>query len=448
MTGNWADIGAGVGVMSIGSRYDVVVIGGGTAGVVAAIQAGRAGAKTLLVEKTGIPGGTMTNGGVNFPGLFHAWGRQVIAGIGWELVTRTVATTGGTLPDFSDFRRPHPHLQIRVNAFVYAALCDEALVDAGVDILFHTMPTAVQAAEAGSSWTVVLCTKNHLVELHAAVVIDATGDANAVALAGLPLNVPEELQPATLSCQVSGYDYSDLDIAAINRAYEVEVQAGRLAYTDAGWNTAAANVGQWLRSGGHNASHTHHINARDSQGKTRLELESRKSLLRLYRFLRTQPGLENLLIDAVCSECGVRETATIKGKATVSADDYRSGRLWDDAVCYAFYPIDLHRSSGDGLGKEPLREGVVPTIPRGALIPSGSRNLIVAGRSVSSDRLANSALRVQASCMAMGQAAGAMAALAARSGVDPEEIPLTDIRALLGEHGAIVPEIGHQEARV
>ncbi len=88
--------------MESGKHYDVIVVGGGTAGVVAAIQAGRAGAKTLLVEKTGMLGGTTTTGGVNFPGLFHAWGRQIIAGIGWDLVTRCVAETGGTLPDFAN----------------------------------------------------------------------------------------------------------------------------------------------------------------------------------------------------------------------------------------------------------------------------------------------------------------------------------------------------------
>ena len=104
------------------NAYDVVVIGGGTAGVIAAIQAGRAGARTLLIEKSGMLGGTMTSAGVNFPGLFHAWGQQVIAGIGWDLVRQTVAEVGGAMPDFSDFRQRHWKLQIPIDRFVYAAL--------------------------------------------------------------------------------------------------------------------------------------------------------------------------------------------------------------------------------------------------------------------------------------------------------------------------------------
>ncbi|MCX6910354.1 MAG: FAD-dependent oxidoreductase, partial [Verrucomicrobia bacterium] len=98
-----------------------------------------------------------------------------------------------------------------------------------------------------------------------------------------------------------------------------------------------------------------------------------------------------------------------------------------------------------GVKPEHLKEGVVPTIPRGALIPKDSKNLMVAGRCLSSDRLANSALRVQASCMAMGQAAGATTALAARTGTAPSQVPLPDIRRALAEHGAIVPraQAGH-----
>src|SRR5215204_4184541 len=100
-------------------RYDIVVIGGGTAGVVAAIQAGRAGASTLLVEKSGVLGGTTVLNAVNFPGLFHAWGQQIIAGIGWELVTQAVAEVKGSLPDFTAWReQPHYRLQIRVNRAV------------------------------------------------------------------------------------------------------------------------------------------------------------------------------------------------------------------------------------------------------------------------------------------------------------------------------------------
>jgi hypothetical protein len=121
----------------------------------------------------------------------------------------------------------------------------------------------------------------------------------------------------------------------------------------------------------------------------------------------------------------------------ITHEDYTSGRVFEDAIGHSFYPIDLHDRRG--VRPRPLVEGRVPTIPLRALAPKGSRNLLVAGRSVSSDRLANSALRVQASCMAMGQAAGAAAALAARHETTPLEVPLAELRELLRKHKAIMP---------
>jgi hypothetical protein len=111
--------------------------------------------------------------------------------------------------------------------------------------------------------------------------------------------------------------------------------------------------------------------------------------------------------------------------------------VFADAVAHSFYPIDLHYEGG--VTPKHLTEGIVPTIPLRALIPKASKNLLVAGRCLSSDQLANSALRVQASCMAMGQAAGATAALAAQTGTTPLQVPVANIRRALARHGAIVP---------
>ena len=112
--------------------------------------------------------------------------------------------------------------------------------------------------------------------------------------------------------------------------------------------------------------------------------------------------------------------------------------MFPDALCYAFYPVDLH-DKRTGIRPAHLAEGVVATVPLRALVPKGAKNLLVAGRCVSSDRGANSGLRVEAACMAMGQAAGAAAACAARRGCTPLEVPLAEIKATLRAQGAIVP---------
>ncbi len=195
-----------------------------------------------------------------------------------------------------------------------------------------------------------------------------------------------------------------------------------------------------MKKRGHNANHLRVANAETSEGRSSAEIAGRKALLRMYRFMRKQTGLQNFRSDWLCPEVGIRETVRIKGKATITVADYESGKFYEDALCYAFYPIDEHLNDGKGINSRPLKKDVLPTIPRGALLPAGSRLLIVAGRCLSSDREANSALRVECPCMAMGQAAGAMAALGARSGIDPGELPMADIYEILRAHGAIIPE--------
>ncbi|MBP9986538.1 MAG: FAD-dependent oxidoreductase, partial [Bacteroidales bacterium] len=137
---------------------DVLVVGGGTAGSIAAVQSARAGASTVLVEAGGALGGTTTTGGVSFPGLFHAWGRQVIGGIGWELVSAAVEMDGGEMPDFTvPFGTDHPRHQIHINPNIYSMLAEEACLDAGVEIRYYEFPTAVRRVRGG--WAVDLCGK-------------------------------------------------------------------------------------------------------------------------------------------------------------------------------------------------------------------------------------------------------------------------------------------------
>ena len=416
-------------------EYDVIVVGGGTAGTVAAIQSGRAGARTLLVEKNGMLGGTMTVAGVNNPALFFAWGRQVIAGIGWELLSRTLEETGAELPDMTDVEAEHWRHHIRIDASIFAALADEAVLDAGVELLLHTMIAG--AERDGDLWRVILCTKTGLRSVTCAVLIDCTGDANAVSLAGFEVYEPEECQPGTLMLRVGGYDPDKLDLDAISEAFRQAVHDGAMRESDVTYGIDTAPG--FLMARGRNRNHVVGIHASTSEDRTAAELEARRVWLRVFRFFRSQPGLEGLRVEEFMPEVGIREGGIIRGKATITLDDYWGGRVWDDAVCYSFYPIDLHLPVG--VDNRRLPDGVVPTIPRGAMLPEGSRNLLVAGRCVSGDRLAHSAYRVEATCMATGQAAGAMGVLAADSGTDVEELPMRDIRRLLKEHGAIVPEL-------
>lgn len=417
-----------------GSSVDVLVIGGGTAGTIAAIQAARAGADTMIIEMGSQLGGTTTVGGVALPGLFHAWEKQVIAGIGWELVTRAVELDSGKMPDFSrPPPRSHSQHQVPVNGQLYAALAEEACINAGVTPCYYEMPLSVRQTEDG--WEIESVGKGVRRRIACRQLIDCTGGADIVGMLGLPRLREAETQPGTLMFSFGGYDATKLNAEEIQERYLHALMDGSLKEGD--YCHADAPFIGFLRGGGGNAQHVFGADSSTSATKTQANIAGRASVLRLLRFIRSLPGCSNARIMRMQQETAVRETYRIVGEVQITQQDYTSGRLFEDAIGHSFYPIDLHDRSG--VKPRPLERGTVPTIPLRALVPKGSRNLLVAGRGISSDRLANSALRVQASCMAMGQAAGATAALAADKKVSPLQVPIAEIRALLKKHGAILP---------
>jgi len=418
------------------TTYDVIVAGAGPAGSVAALQAARAGASVLLIELGSLPGGTTTAKGVNFPGLFHAWGKQVVAGIGWELVSRAVSEAGGVMPDFSRTDLPHWRFQVRVDRYLYACIIDEALSEAGVDVLYNATPVIVN--ETTEEVTVSVALKDGVHEFHAAVAVDATGDANLISLAGYNVIRPEQCQPATPMIRLGGYDIEQIDLDAVETAFKQAAESGEMNWLDGGMPRSLASL---LRNHGDNSIHYIAPEADSGYGRSKAEQQGRAVVLRIFRFLKRFPGLENLTVEYMAPECGIRETAVIEGEYTYSVDDYISGQKFEDAICNTFYQIDLHVTDRkSGLQARKLEPGTVPTIPRRVLVPRGSSRLLAAGRCLSSDRLSNSALRVQASCMSMGQAAGAMAALSAKNNQKPMELDINSVKELLKAHGAIVPE--------
>ncbi len=388
----------GDGRATVETEVDVLVVGGGTAGTVAALQAARIGAKTLLVEHGSQLGGTMTVGGVAFPGLFHAWGKQVIGGIGWDLVRQTVELDGGRLPDFATPAPSGRHWlhQVLINPFLYAVLAEEACRLAGVEVCYYEFPVAVQPGQNG--WRVEVVGPGTRRQVTCRQLIDCTGGADVVGMLGLERLREDETQPGSMLFQLGD-----------------TIQAGRERLEQV---------------------YVHGADSSNSVTRTQANLAGRRSVLERLRTQRARGDQAARLVQ-LQPEAAFRESYRILGEAVITHEDYVTGRAFDDAVCYAFYPVDLH--TRQGVRPQPLKEGIVPTVPLRALIPKGSRNLLVAGRSVSSDRLANSGLRVQAACMAMGQAAGAAAALAAGGNISPQEVPFADLKAVLQQHGAIVP---------
>ena len=407
---------------------DILVVGGGTAGTIAAIQAGRAGAETILIESGSQLGGTTTTGGVSFPGIFHAWGKQIIGGIGWELVMDCVELNGDKLPNFSKIPKSHWKHQVAVNAPLYTLLAEEKCLEAGVHIRYYETPMHVEFKKG--KWIVETVGKGTKTTIVCDQIIDCTGNALIASMAGYDVLREKDTQPGSLVFRLGGYEYDALDLTKIPKRYHRILKKNMLENSarTSRENTYIPYSYIYVSGADSTTSKTHTI----------ANNEGRNTLLNLVRTLKTFPGCENLKIVDLKTETAVRETYRIDGLYKMSKDDYVSGKVFDDAISHSFYPVDLHRD-GKRIYQIFLKPDVVASIPLRSLIPKRSQNFLVAGRCVSSDRLANSALRVQASCMGMGQAAAAAAVLASRQGISPQEVDITEVKELLKTHGAIIP---------
>ena len=405
---------------------DVVVVGGGTSGVFSAISAAKTGAKTILIEKNSVLGGTMTVANVNFPGLFFAWGKQVINGPCWESIERTIKLGGAEMPGISFKPIKHWHEQIRLNRFVYINVLFKMCEEAGVEVLCNSMLSDVNIDN--NHLKIIITDKNGLCSITTKTAVDATGDANLIQIAGFALEKSPKQQPATLQNHISGYDLNEL----IEREIREKFHSANIPEY-----ITADRIIDFLKINKIDM-HIPCVDADTSQGKTQLEKMAFSQTLILYKFLRSIRGLENLEIDFVAGETGVRETNRIIGENTISAEDYINGVFYQDSVCYAFYPIDRHVM--DRIEKVYHKENVVSKIPYSALIPKNSKRILCAGRCIASDTYANSAIRVEATCMATGQAAGCAAAIAAKRNINVQNISYAELCNSLESINAIVPK--------
>lgn len=409
---------------------DILIVGGGTAGVVAAIQSARAGNSVVLVENGSQLGGTITTGGVGFPGLFYAWGKQIISGIGWELVLDTITLNDGELPDFSiPTGKQHWKHQVRINGYLYALLSEEKCIEAGVKIRYYETP--VKATFKKNRWEIVTNGKGTNTKIICNQLIDCTGNAFVTSLAGFKVLRGKETQPGTLMFRIGGFDFDSLDLELIKNRYNKELKNGKLVKEE------FRNIVSLLKNKGDNIQHIFGADSTTAESNSITNINGRSSLLKMLRFLRTLPGLEKTHLISMQTETAVRETYRIEGEYQITHNDYITGKVFDDSITFSYYPIDIHDKHG--VTPKHLTKGTVATIPVRALIPKNSKNFLVAGRCVSSDRLANSALRVQASCMAMGQAVGAAAVLANKHSTTPLNVSIDELKKLLTEYECIVP---------
>jgi hypothetical protein len=423
---------------TIRETVDVLVAGGGTAGHIAALQAARAGVRTAVIEAGSMLGGTMTAGGVYMPNHFFRPQGPVVLGIAWELYTKSKAVEGLPVPDYRR-RRPveSPGYYSYINVPIYAAIAEEEAVKAGVSLHYHEFVQDVRAT--GERWEITSVGRGITRTTMAKEIIDCTGDADVVRMLGLGVLRDEVRQPGTYQYKIEGIEYEQIWEGEVQAIYDEAMAAGLLQKGDFAYPNMEP-FRYYLAHCGHNATHIYDADTSDAEGQTRANLEGRARMLRMFKFVTSSiPGCERAVLKMMAPHALARETYRAEGEYIVSRDDFMQAADFADKVCNAFNYIDLHsqRDGCDVIFHESA--DLLPKVPFRALIPRGSTRLTVAGRIVSAERVALAGIRAQCTCMAMGQAMGAAAALAVQRGVPSREISSHDIVALTVEHGAVRP---------
>ncbi len=435
------------------ASWDVIVVGGGPAGCSAAIAAAREGARTLLVEATGALGGMGTSGLVPAWCPFTDGERIIYAGLAETIFRASKAATYGDNPDRLDW--------VPIDPEALKQIYDDMVLAAGVEILFFTQVCGVETEPGGRVTAVLLANKDGLTAASAMVYVDCTGDGDLSAWAGAPVETAEEVQPASLCFIISGVDEEAYRatgrISGHNREapiYDI-LESGKYPNIP---DSHLCNNLQGPGTVGFNAGHLW-IDPTDPQKLTAAMIEGRKiahSIRKaLAEFVPSAFGRAHLATTGAL--LGVRESRRIMGDYVLTIEDYKARRSFDDEVLRNSYFIDMHPTREERKGDPRqtqgkteerwlrMRKGESHGIPYRCLTPKGLVNVLIAGRSISTDHLVQGSTRVMPVCLAMGEAAGIAAAMAAMTSVDVHALNTDELRTRLKAHGAYLPDPGNTQ---
>lgn len=407
-------------------RYDLIVAGGGISGVAAATAAARRGLSVLLIEQTGTLGGAMS------ASLVYPFMRHTIRANG----TRYPLSAG----IFTEMKERFDALG-EASWELYKIVFDEMLEEAGAEVLFHAKVFSTTTDQRRVT-ALRVATGAGILELEADYFIDASGDGELMAMAGCEHQVGREsdgyCQPMTTCFRLAGVDVDRFirEEDELQKIYTAEQNAGRiqnprenlLVFTGPGAGVLHFNTTRVIK---HDPT--------DPFAVSRAERLARQQVLELLQFLRKfSPACQGATLVSIANHIGVRESRKLKGVHVLTSEELRGCVQFEDRIAVGNYDIDIHNPTGTGTYIYSFRMGDYFSIPYRSLLPKEYDNLLVAGRCLSADHEAHSAVRIMPICACMGEAAGLAVAVAKESGTNLHTLNVTALQDRLRGCGAVL----------
>jgi len=451
-------------------NYDVAIIGAGAAGVASALSAAKNGAKTLLIESTSVIGGDMLSG-LPIDGCRTTAGEWIVGGIAKELFD-TCDELGGYVGSIYDRRNIWI---VMVNPRIMGFSILKKLKEYGVDVLpYSQVDSVLQENGRIDSITVKNKTERYIVK--AGMYVDCTGDGDIAYMCGVPYEMGDEsgdLQPMTMVFQIRNI-YPEQILSFVlehpencglaenpnsqKSAKELAKELYDLGYPKVFFSSDGPLMKNGIASGelhscsmlAFNPNATDHTvvtvnttrivtkdcTSADVLGKAMLDLTDQVE--NAFYFIKNHiPGCQDAVLDGVAPRLGIRESRRIMGEYYLTGDEVSNGVKRKDGVCKGGHEVDIHGKDKNHI-RMTIKDAGSYDIPFGCLIPKGMKNLLMAGRCLSADRVAHSSARVMGTCMAMGQASGTAAALCAVDKICTEELSVLKLREVLRQQGAVL----------
>lgn len=412
-------------------KYDLAVIGGGFAGVSAALAAARGGARVIIIEKSNCLGGAAVNCLVNpfmkFSTNIDGVAVPLSQGIFAEILSK-LRNIGTDVEDNLHFNEEYLKL-----------ILNEMVLKEGIELLYHAYLSEVER-DGEKINAVILSTICGKVKIEADYFIDATGDAQLSFLAGCPTKLGREsdnlCQPMTLCFRVGNVDVQKFNLSkpSLQEAYKKARESGEITNPRENVLTFRMPTKNIVHF---NTTRVVKKNPTDPFDVTEAEIIARRQVFETYEFVKKHAeGMENSFLMSTAMEIGVRESRMIVGDYVLTEQDCLNCVKFDDAIAACNYDIDIHNPEGTGTSHHYFAGGEYYTIPYRSLIPKGVSNMLVAGRCISSDHGAQASYRVMSPVACIGEAAGTAMGIAIKNGTTTREIDVKLLQKTLKDNGA------------